>query len=372
MIRRDWFVLCGLLSSVTLSGAAWVGVANRGDSTFHYRMGGIRSSVSQGTREQADALRFTATTALLDRSSSHKLHVRHMHTSVRFLFAHPSTEQDADMEQVEQRGVLEPGITALWQGLIGPACASANKPALVVDVGVNWGYYTTLSSQLGCRVIGFEPLSLFTEVALLNAGILNTPRSNVKLFPTVVSGDPALVTICMPDGTQGGVILGTAGVNGANGADWANNKICTNHTPLSLSDIIREDVCLLKVDVEGMEPFVLQSAERLLRNYNVQNIIIEFSPGLTDRPGLPSKAHLIQMLTNLIANGYSIYEVGWKLAKTLSAVENDWASAYNTVRRGARYIRPARLEAFTGAVDYNTNLWICKPQREGSPCGGCP
>jgi FkbM family methyltransferase len=47
-----------------------------------------------------------------------------------------------------------------------------------------------------------------------------------------------------------------------------------------LEEVVKEDVLLLKVDVEGWEWSVMQGAEALLKNYNVENIIMEYSPGM--------------------------------------------------------------------------------------------
>lgn len=46
-----------------------------------------------------------------------------------------------------------------------------------------------------------------------------------------------------------------------------------------LEDQVAEDVLLLKVDVEGWEWSVMQGAARLVGRHNVENIIMEYSPG---------------------------------------------------------------------------------------------
>jgi FkbM family methyltransferase len=51
---------------------------------------------------------------------------------------------------------------------------------------------------------------------------------------------------------------------------------------LTLNNVIKEDLLLLKVDVEGWEWSVMKGAEELLRNLNVENIIMEYSPGSSE------------------------------------------------------------------------------------------
>ena len=48
---------------------------------------------------------------------------------------------------------------------------------------------------------------------------------------------------------------------------------------IRLADIVKEDVLLLKVDVEGWEWGVFEGAAGLIRDYKVENVIMEYSPG---------------------------------------------------------------------------------------------
>ena len=50
---------------------------------------------------------------------------------------------------------------------------------------------------------------------------------------------------------------------------------------VTLDNALREDVLLMKVDVEGWEWSVFKGAARFLREFNVENIILEYSPGKT-------------------------------------------------------------------------------------------
>ena len=48
---------------------------------------------------------------------------------------------------------------------------------------------------------------------------------------------------------------------------------------IRLENVIKEDVLLLKVDVEGWEWSVFKGAAGLMRNFKVENVIMEYSPG---------------------------------------------------------------------------------------------
>ena len=138
--------------------------------------------------------------AFLSTSKTKHLRLTILQTARKFLYLHPAAEEDTDAFQLQSRGVLEPGITALWQGLVQQACEK-ELGTLIVDVGVNFGYYTTLSSQLGCEVIGFEPVSTYQEIALYNVAMINSPPKKVNIFKAAVSSTEGVVKICMPEFT---------------------------------------------------------------------------------------------------------------------------------------------------------------------------
>jgi FkbM family methyltransferase len=48
---------------------------------------------------------------------------------------------------------------------------------------------------------------------------------------------------------------------------------------VTLDNAVREDVLLMKIDVEGWEWSVIKGAAGLLKEFNVENIIMEYSPG---------------------------------------------------------------------------------------------
>ena len=47
--------------------------------------------------------------------------------------------------------------------------------------------------------------------------------------------------------------------------------------------VVKQDVLLLKADVEGFEAGVLRGCAALLKSYRVENIFMEYSPGVAER-----------------------------------------------------------------------------------------
>ena len=56
-----------------------------------------------------------------------------------------------------------------------------------------------------------------------------------------------------------------------------------NATSVTLNGVVKEDVLLMKVDVEGWEWGVMRGAGEMLRQYKVENVIMEYSPGVDVR-----------------------------------------------------------------------------------------
>ena len=57
------------------------------------------------------------------------------------------------------------------------------------------------------------------------------------------------------------------------------NNVNISVPSVRLEDVVKEDVLLMKVDVEGWEWSVFKGAAGLIRDYKVENVIMEYSPG---------------------------------------------------------------------------------------------
>ncbi|GAX77184.1 hypothetical protein CEUSTIGMA_g4630.t1 [Chlamydomonas eustigma] len=108
-------------------------------------------------------------------------------------------------------------------------------------------------------------------------------------------------------------IWGTAGIDGLNidKAIHSSNNVKISVPSIRLEDVVKEDVLLLKVDVEGWEWSVMKGAQALLKNYNVENIIMEYSPGVPERNFRHEEVKsTIIMLMDMIDSGYRIGNIG--------------------------------------------------------------
>lgn len=199
-----------------------------------------------------------------------------------FTFAYTDPKQDYDVSyHMETSGVVEAGITEIAYKVLQGRCeVGAGRRNLFVDVGANFGWFAILAAKLGCRVIGYEPIPVFRAFFEFSA-YLNNVMHLVDIRSQVVSHERGK-TMKMVVPARG--IWGTAGIDGLN-IDRAieSSKEELDVPSVRLEDEVKEDVLLLKIDVEGWEWSVVKGAEGLLKGHKVENVIMEYSPGVPER-----------------------------------------------------------------------------------------
>jgi len=157
--------------------------------------------------------------------------------------------------------VYERGTTAVLSWFLRPG-------AMLVDVGANIGWYTTLGAGLvgsTGRVFAFEPHPVaFTD---LRANVEVNGLGNVVLQQVAISDETARVTLVTPEGSPISQTYTTGGLEKAPKGFQVEAR-----TLDSVLDEYRELLlgrpCLVKVDVEGGEAGVVAGAERMTREMN--------------------------------------------------------------------------------------------------------
>ena len=186
-----------------------------------------------------------------------------------------------------------------------------------MDVGANVGYFTLLSLALGCRVTALEPQQHI--VPLVKSSLaLNHPSfaRRVTWLPCAAadeSGRHLELTQPLPgngrdtsDWGQVGVVQASASPPAPACVHPSSSEMPASACPspssvcaLSLDDSIgsSDDVLLLKIDVEGFEANVIAGSQRLLRQRQARNILLEVHEG----------GHALQekVLGQIMGHGYS-------------------------------------------------------------------
>ena len=166
----------------------------------------------------------------------------------------------------------------------------ANKtPGLVLDIGMNIGWFTLLARAYGHRVAGFEPNPImhFRVCESLNLNGWNND-SMIQMFPYGL-------------GVELGTFNLTTGQNPGKSSFYENKLAKRSRRPIpvqvtTLDHVANQEgwlsstehsdngkersedtptIHLMKIDVEGFEPFVLQGGQQLLSSGRVANIILE-------------------------------------------------------------------------------------------------
>jgi FkbM family methyltransferase len=150
-----------------------------------------------------------------------------------------------------------------------------NTDAIIVDIGANIGYYSLLSAAMGYTCYSFEPDP--SNFEKFNSSIkLNNFDNKIKLYKNALS-NKANETIILS--TVAGPIVNHGCLTVLK--DFIPNSSNTVQcVTLKLDDVInkKDEILLIKIDIEGFEPEVIEGSAELLKTGNIRHILIEISP----------------------------------------------------------------------------------------------
>jgi FkbM family methyltransferase len=175
---------------------------------------------------------------------------------------------------------------------------------LFVDVGANLGYFSLAAASMGAHVIAFEPMS--RNARKFSKSILkNQFEGRITLYQNAVWEEGSVFPLSMhatSTSNQGNGQVRSQGSGaelgqGVYGVDYVNG--------VSLSYVVREDVDVLKIDVEGSEGVVIAGAKRLICDFSVKYILMEF----TEVKQRTDQYSAVEMLRFLDSAGYFVSDV---------------------------------------------------------------
>ncbi|PRW60388.1 A disintegrin and metallo ase with thrombospondin motifs 12 [Chlorella sorokiniana] len=218
------------------------------------------------------------------REKKFEIYTRQSAHPTAYFMAFTDGQKDVDVSaHMWANRIFEPMYTYAWHTLLSAGCRGpGGERRLVVDVGANFGYYSLLAASMGCRVVAWEPVPFFA--AYFKYGLLRNNLTNlVELRERIVSNSTGgELTIVVPN--RG--IWGTAGIDGSNidGAIENEGEYDKVVRPVErVDEVVKEDVLIMKADVEGYEPGVLRGSKRLFLDHTVQHMFMEYSPGVAER-----------------------------------------------------------------------------------------
>ena len=204
-------------------------------------------------------------------------------------------DNDYISSYIDKFGIWEENIT---NHILDILDAESNKDSIVIDVGANIGYYSLLFASKGYNCYSFEPdpnnfekleesvkVNKYTEKIRLYKNAVSN-KSNQRLVLSTVSG-PIVNHGCLT------ILGGFSDIAGVDCSSITLDEITKLANPLT-------SIILMKVDVEGFEPEVIEGANNLLKSGRIKFILIEISPKFR------SINDYIKMILNLVINHYTI------------------------------------------------------------------
>jgi FkbM family methyltransferase len=146
------------------------------------------------------------------------------------------------------------------------------EPGLFVDVGANFGWYTcAVASIAGTNVIGIEPDP--ENCAALRANIDRNGLRTVAVFHGAVGAQPALLTMSRRSPGNSGTVAVAAGRPAPGSGGYLVGSTTLQELLNALVQPQARPV-LIKIDVEGFEPEVLNGLD-FAGPFRPKNILIE-------------------------------------------------------------------------------------------------
>jgi FkbM family methyltransferase len=158
------------------------------------------------------------------------------------------------------------------------SCLVKKEPgqAIAFDIGANVGAFTCLMASFGQIVHSFEPIPE-TFCRLRNNVKFNGLLGRTHLNCLAVGKEQGLVAFQVEENAAATNHMATAG-ECLTGAGTRNQTVAAVSLDGYCASQGIESIDLLKIDVEGMEPYVIEGANKLFRDRRVAAALIEICP----------------------------------------------------------------------------------------------
>jgi len=189
------------------------------------------------------------------------------------------------------------------------------------DIGANVGIYSIYAAhKTKCNVVSFEPSTLNLKCLTRNIS-LNNLQNLIKVFPIALTKHPKSFLELTESSNSDGGSHNTFGENYDSSGDKIIDAKCSYFTYGDSIDSIIESGTLsvpdyIKIDVDGIEHFIIEGGLNTLKNKNVKEILIEISENFEMH-----KTTIINILKELG------FEIKWKK----SSFDVDNKSKYYTL-----------------------------------------
>lgn len=184
------------------------------------------------------------------------------------------------------------------------AMAGQGYPAIVIDAGANIGVLSLLAASYMHSVIAFEA-NTRNAALMLRSITLNKFGDRISLFRAALGERPGIGEMFTPTGNRGGsrlVINTLINPDPSVFKDEGSVQILTldsvlpflrdvvsrsraNVAALNPTSAFTQPPILMKLDVEGCEPLVLQGAQQLMNEFKVGAVFLEIAASIWTENG---------------------------------------------------------------------------------------
>jgi len=230
--------------------------------------------------------------------------------------------------RISYHGWYEGGTTRLFERLLKPGMR-------FVDVGANIGWFSLLAAKLvgnSGAVYAFEPE--VTCARFLRKSAQENGFANLQIEQLCVSNSVGSITLYVAVASHGG--NSTIRRSESQSYQFSRPQDCTSLD--AYFEKSQKSISLLKIDVEGAEPEVLEGAQRLVVSELVERIIMEWNPD-----SWIEKRDLL----NSLFQKYRVYVVAntvpFPLLRPISNKQIEWRAGgvlyFEAI--GTKYMKPA-------------------------------
>jgi FkbM family methyltransferase len=220
--------------------------------------------------------------------------------------------RDGIGRHIAKYGAHEPVVTA-WIA----SHLKDSAPGIFIDVGANIGWHTVHAArhQAVETVVAFEPEPL--NASLLDQNLLINNIDNVVICACALGASSGLARLHRYKNSNRGRHSLTRDY-GYGSRLVPLRELDRELNSLGLGD---RSILVLKIDVEGFEPAVIEGASQSLAR--TKAIVLEFSPSLSREGGLSIHA----MIAQLHRSGFKPYSLASN--GRLEPIEREWLAGFD-------------------------------------------
>gem|GEM_PF-6688659 len=171
---------------------------------------------------------------------------------------------------------------------------------VMLDVGANIGLFALTAARAGAVTHAFEPVPANVDALRANAAL--NPGAPVEVFAAALGDAPGTMLLGLPTEHDSGARMSGFFTRGGTHRQ-VECPVTTIDAHLAAHGIAR--VRVMKMDVEGAEPLVLDGAARTLAAHRIDVILLEASVYALGRQGY-GLGDLVRPLT---AGGYHLFRL---------------------------------------------------------------